>query len=191
MIDEEARCIITIGEIQIQNNDFVAVKTSIQDAEVLCGKSENKVLYSDLLHLMGDLEFSQGNLQNAKEIFQRELELVKEIDSPFGISSTIASLLLVLQELGENEEYHDLYQQFLDSKRKDKIADLQLEQRPNFNLWLQKKLNGEDEEAALYLDKISELARQIEELGGESLNRRHCSLEFQKDMCDNDPSLVV
>ena len=120
MIDEEARCIITIGEIQIQNNDFVAVKTSIQDAEVLCGKSENKVLYSDLLHLMGDLEFSQGNLQNAKEIFQRELELVKEIDSPFGISSTIASLLLVLQELGENEEYHDLYQQFLDSKRKTK-----------------------------------------------------------------------
>ena len=96
--------------------------------------------------------------------------MVKEIDSPFGISSTIASLLLVLQELGENEEYHDLYQQFLDSKRKDKIADLQLEQRPNFNLWLQKKLNGEDEEAALYLDKISELARQIEELGGESLN---------------------
>ena len=70
MIDEEARCIITIGEIQIQNNDFVAVKTSIQDAEVLCGKSENKVLYSDLLHLMGDLEFSQGNLQNAKEIFR-------------------------------------------------------------------------------------------------------------------------
>ena len=95
--------------------------------------------------------------------------MVKEIDSPFGISSTIASLLLVLQELGENEEYHDLYQQFLDSKRKDKIADLQLEQRPNFNLWLQKKLNGEDEGKAVS-GQISELARQIEELGGESLN---------------------